>query len=118
MSDLLSIGVARLHSLLKDNASSTVTYRRGASSAEVSATIGSGQHQLADGSVMFAVDAADFVIQVSEFQTATGFDNPKRGDRIEFNSITYTVIPLDTEPEWRYTTAHAVGFRVHSKKVR
>ncbi len=116
MSNLLSSGVAWLSSQLKSFASSTVTYRRGASSVSLLATIGRHVPQSLGGLADNEVDTFSTVItyEADELDFGSGVTLPERGDEIELvdNGVTFTfeVLPVEGSRWWR--EADAFGKRI------
>jgi surface antigen len=115
--DMLGTGMSWLNRQLKANVATTITYRRGAYSVEIQATLGSSLLRVQDGQGQtkvervdrdFLFDAADLVLNGAQVP-------PDDGDRIELDGKSYEVMPIGSDPSWRYADAHSTRVRVHSK---
>ena len=123
MSDRLETGVAHLASRLKSHASRPVTYRRGALSATVSATLDSQLLRTTDrlGNTKVERTDRDFLITAADLVLAGQVVTPQRGDQVDvtFGSVTerFEVVAVGTEPHWRYEDNHQMVLRVHTKSI-
>jgi hypothetical protein len=124
MANIISAGAAWLADQLQAHVATTITYRRGATNVSLAAT--KGQTELeqvdADGfaqrilTVDFLLPAADLILSGSSAATL-----PARGDTIE-ETIggalhTYTVLPGDSFPSYRFSDPHRKGLRIHTKQT-
>lgn len=82
----------------------TVTYRRGANHAVITAIVGQSRHQVADaanGTVLFVT--RDYLIDSASLP----FGDPAKGDIIEENDghtvYRYAATRPDGEPVWKYS---------------
>jgi len=116
MGDLLRQGSRWLGAMLKEHASSPVTYSRGETEAELQATFGKTEYEVEDENG-FRVGASviDFLI-LGEDLAAT-FEQPKRGDRITTDGMVYEVMALAGAGHWRFNDPHRMTMRIHTKHV-
>lgn len=122
MADLLETGSNWLQSQRKKHATRGVTYRRGVDSVPVQATIGRTMFEQDDGSgVIIRTQIRDYLIDTADLVLAGQPTLPERGDRIEETEdgkkFTYEVMPLGTEPHWRYSDPYRKTLRIHTKHI-
>lgn len=116
MANLLSAGIDWLSTQLKSFGSSSVTYRRGVSSATIVATIGRHAPSSLGGLPENEVDTftTRITFEAGDLDLGSGVTLPARGDEIDLvdNGITFTfeVLPVDGSRWWR--EADAFGKRI------
>jgi hypothetical protein len=115
MADMLSAGASWLTGQLKSAAGMTVTYTRGAESAEIVATIGRSQFEAANQSgVLEQWESRDYLITAADLP----YGDPERGDLITENHggdlVVYEVASPRGVPEWHYGDAFRSIVRVHT----
>jgi hypothetical protein len=115
MADMLQTGVTYLLAALSAHASRSVTYRRGATSATINATLGSTAFEeiASDGSVM-RFESRDYIVSTPTISTALG--SPQVGDYIDDGDIRYEVLPVTTQQSFKYLDPFRLGLRIHTKK--
>ena len=122
MADLLEAGSNWLQGQRKKHATREVTYRRGVDSVPVQATVGRTLFEQDDGSgAIVRTEVRDYLIDTADLVLAGQPALPERGDRIEETEggkkFTYEVMPLGTEPHWRYSDPYRKTLRVHTKHI-
>lgn len=119
MSDVLGTAAAWLHGQLRSHASRVVTYRRGSQSVELPAVVGQTTTERDDGSGMvLRSKTRDYLIAVADLAIEGQSTQPQRGDRIEeSDGHVYQVLPLGSDPEWRYSSPINTVYRVHTRLV-
>lgn len=122
MTDLLSKGSAWLDDQRTKHATKTVTYARGASSVDVSATVGRTVFQIDNGhAVLERTEARDYLILTADLVLDGSPALPERGDRIRESeggaTFVYEVMAPGKEPHWRYSDPYRKTLRIHTKQV-
>ncbi len=122
MADILETGSNWLQDQRKNHATREVTYRRGVDSVSVQATVGRTVFEQDDGSgVIVRTEVRDYLIDTVDLVLAGQPALPERGDRVEEidagKKLTYEVMPLGTEPHWRYSDPYRKTLRVHTKHI-
>jgi hypothetical protein len=122
VSDLLDKGSAWLESQRKKHATREVTYRRGANAVVVKATIGRTLFEQDDGAgVIIRTQVRDYLIDTADLVLAGQPTLPEKGDRVEETDAgkkyVYEVLPLGSEPHWRYSDPYRRTLRIHTKLV-
>ena len=122
MADLLQKASDWLEDMRTKHASRLVTYKRGAETIVVSATIGRTVFEIDDGvGVSTQYEARDFLILAQELMLGGERTLPQRGDRIQETvgdqSIEYEVLAPGKEPCWRYSDPFRKTLRIHTKQV-
>ena len=116
MGDLLRQGCQWLGAMLKQHASSQVTYRRGETELVVSATFGQPDREVEDQfGVRVGATMADFLIAAADFEPT--FGEPEPGDRIVADGRVHEVLDLAGQGHWRWSDPHGVTMRIHTKQV-
>jgi hypothetical protein len=120
MADLLQSASQWLDRQRKAFASQTVTYRRGAFSVSVQATIGRSVFEVEEASgVVQQVESRDYLITPADLVLNSATVEPQAGDTIEETTggrtRTYKCLPFGTEKPWRYSDPYRATFRVHTK---
>lgn len=120
MGDIIARGQAFLAAKLKAHASRTVTYRRGASSVSVQATIGTSLLSVGDGAGGTRVVRTDrdYLIAAADLVLGGVAVTPVRGDVITDAAAPagdYEVMPYEGEPCWRYADPTGYMLRIHTK---
>jgi len=123
MVDLLQTGNAWLQSQRKQFMSHPVTYTRGLYSVNVSATVGQTIFRLSDdyGAAIRTV-SRDYLITAGDLVLNGSSVTPEQGDEIveiiDGKMVTHEVMgPGGDEPDWRYSDADQLTFRIHTKEV-
>ena len=114
MSDMLSDGVKWLLNTLEAYVSRTVTFRRGATSAEITVILGRSEweQQQSDGSTIRMI-TRDYIYNGAELPT---FGLPQRGDEIVDEDGAYQILPTAGMQCVRYLDTRQLGLRMHTKK--
>lgn len=118
MADMLAAGAAWLADRLAGSAGRTVRYTRGASTANITATIGRSMFEAANQSgVMEVWESRDFVVTAADFP----FGLPARHDRIvdtlAGSDVTYEVTSPRGVPVFHYGDGFRATMRIHTKAV-
>lgn len=98
----------------------SITYARPSTGNSVSITAvpGASVHSMAkEGEVMEVVHSRDYLILASDLVLGGSTTEPTRHDTITEGGVTYKVLDLDGQPQWRYTDHTKVVLRVHTKEV-
>ncbi len=123
MSDLLEQGVAWLHEQRARHMGRTVTYRRGADSVAVAATVGETVFRVVeDYGAQVRVVRRDYLIAAEDLVLGGQRVLPEAGDRIEETDgdqvFIYEVMgPGGGEPDWRWSDPYRKTLRIHTKHV-
>ena len=122
MADLLQKSSDWLEDMRTKHATRLVTYKRGAETIVVSATIGRTVFEIDDGvGVSTQYEARDFLILAQELVLGGERTLPQRGDRIQETvgdqTIEYEVLAPGKEPCWRYSDPFRKTLRIHTKQV-
>lgn len=123
MPDLLRFGSDWLADKLKQHASRTVVYRRGANEITVQATIGRTLLKLDDGygGVRMEWTDRDFLIHAADLELDGQAMLPERGDQVretqDGKTFVFEVIAPGSEPPWRWSDVFRKLLRIHSKQV-
>jgi hypothetical protein len=123
MPDLLRAGSDWLAEMLKEHASRSVAYRRGADEVLVQATIGRTLLKLDDGygGVRMEWTDRDFLIHAADLVLGDSPTLPERGDVIRETQggkvFVYEVMAPGKEPAWRWSDVFRKVLRVHAKQV-
>lgn len=112
MGDLLRDGLNWLEQQRTARMTSTVTYRRaGQADAEVKATFGKTDYEVADDyGARIRTHVIDFLILADEL----GFE-PQASDVIVADGRKYEVMDLAGEGAWRWSDPYRTTFRIHTK---
>ena len=122
MADMLEQGASWLAGMLKQHASRSVTYVRGAESVELSATLGLTTYEVADefGTVVEA-KATDFIVPAADLVLAGQKAQPEPGDRIRVTFgdevHVFEVMDLGGAGHWRPSDPYGHTLRIHTKLV-
>ena len=97
----------------------TVTYVRGETSAEITATVGKTVFRVDKGYGLFEhVESRDYLIAVEDF---SAFAEPERGDQVKdvLNGKTeiFEVMAPGDEPHFRWSDPYRKALRIHTKHV-
>ncbi len=122
MNDLLETGSNWLQGQRKKHVTREVAYLRGVDSVTVRATVGRTIFEQDDGTgVIVRTEVRDYLIDTADLVLDGQPALPERGDRIEEikagRKFTYEVMPLGTEPHWRYSDPYRTTLRVHTKHI-
>lgn len=124
MADMLGDAMVTLNGWLDDFAGKSVTYKRGAATAPVTATVGYSvlRQGNTEGLANVVRTDRDFLISVSGLVVGDSAITPRDGDKIvevvDGVTRTYEVgPPFDGEPSWRYSDPHRQRYRIHTKAV-
>jgi hypothetical protein len=122
VSDLLQSGAAWLAGKIKARAAQTVTYRRGADSVSLSATLGHSLLRVTegDGRTRTIRTDRDFLVTAADLVLSGETVTPARGDAIDLTvgstAYRYKVLPYGKdEPLWRYSEPSNAIMRIHCK---
>jgi len=114
--DLLRQGSQWLGAMLKQHASSQVTYRREATELELQATFGRTEYEVEDDhGLRVAAHVIDFLVAAADF--APTFGEPEAGDQIIADGVVYEVMSLAGQGHWRWSDPHRQTLRMHTKEV-
>ena len=121
---MLRTGSDWLAGQFAEHATETVTYRRGALSAQVRLRLGGRRDRVAEvdgGYGWERVESRDFLIPVEDLVLGGQAAEPAAGDRIEQTiggaAEKYDVLAPGQEKCWRYSDPWKKTFRVHTKHV-
>jgi hypothetical protein len=116
---MIRTGMTWLAAALKENEGEGVTYRRGSTSASLSAWRGetSVEKEDPDGTVRERVDLVDWCFVAADMAVAGLAHPPRAGDRIEADAGTFEVYAPTGVPAWSYDDAYRQILRVHSRLV-
>ena len=122
MADLLETGSNWLQGQRKKHAAREVTYQRGVNSVAVQATVGRTVFEQDDGGgVIVRTEIRDYLIDAVDLVLGGQAVLPERGDRIEETEggkrYAYEVMPLGSEPHWRYSDPYRKTLRIHTKHI-
>lgn len=125
MTDLLRTGADWLEAMRHDYAARAVTYRRGAASVELAATVGRTEYDVDTGhGVVEGYESRDYLLRTADLIIAGGQTTPEAGDRIEEvlpaggdATVVYGVMAPANEPLWAYSDPGRVTMRVHTKQI-
>jgi len=123
MGDLLRQGSQWLAGVLKQHASSPVTYSRPPADdegetleLEIAATLGKTDYEKSDQyGLPVGATASDFLVSTADL-TAT-FGEPQAGDRIVADSAVYEVLELPGQGCWRQSDGFGNTMRIHTKQI-
>jgi hypothetical protein len=122
MGDLLGQGSRWLGAMLKQHASSQVTYRRPSAGPEqgaelvLAATSGQPDRQVEDqAGVRIGATMTDFLIAAADFEPT--FAEPEPGDQVVAGGQVYEVLDLAGQGHWRWCGMPGVTMRIHAKRV-
>jgi len=118
MPDMLAAGAAWMTGQLQAAAGTTVTYRRGTDTADVTATIGRSEFEAQDqNGVIERWESRDYLVPAADLP----FGEPERGDVIVETSGTielqYEVASPRGVPVFRYGDAFRSIVRIHTKQT-
>jgi len=119
MPDLLDTGLDWLAQQLRQHASRSVVYQRGANQVTVPATIGRTLMKLADGEggVRMEWTDRDFLIRADALVLAGNRIEPARGDQVIDAGRRYEVMAPGGELPWRVSDPFGHLLRIHAKFV-
>ena len=122
MSDLLQGGLNWLEEQRREHLSRTVTYRRGAFSAGVLATVGATRFEVDDGyGLVIEQEMRDYLIATADLVLDGEQRLPEHGDEIleEREGITYVyeAMELGVEQHFRFCDPAGKTLRIHTKHV-
>jgi len=102
--------------MLKQHASSQVTYRREVTELELQATFGRTEYEVEDDhGLRVAAHMTDFLIPAADFTPTFGESEP--GDQILTEGAVYEVMSLAGQGHWRWSDPHRNTVRIHTKEV-
>jgi len=122
VTDLIQQGLDWLEGQRKAHLSRTVTYRRGAFSVEVLATVGATRFESDDGSGMVVeMESRDYLIASADLVLDGQQVQPERGDQVleTRDGATHVYEVMDLGPEKHFVTCDPNGLtlRIHTKLV-
>jgi hypothetical protein len=113
---------ARLASRLKARNGTSAVYRRGNYSVSLTVVIGSQLLRVSDrqGNVKMERADADFLIEASDLVLNGSATEPASGDYVDVSigseTKRYELMPVGSEPAWRYADPTGQSqYRVHTK---
>jgi len=123
MGDLLRQGSQWLAGVLKQHASSPVTYSRPPADEdgemlelEIAATLGKTDYEKSDQyGLPVGATATDFLVSAADL--AGTFGEPEVGDRIVFAGAVYEVLELPGQGCWRWSDGFGSLMRIHTKRI-
>ena len=123
MGDLLGQGSRWLGAMLKQHASSQVTYRRPAAGqggqaleAVLAASFGQPDRQVEDqAGVRIGATMTDFLIAAADLEPT--FGEPEPGDQVVADGQVYEVLDLAGQGHWRWCGVPGVTMRIHAKRI-
>ncbi len=122
MTDLLRVGSDWLEGRRHDYAARAVTYRRGATSVELAATVGRTEYDVDTGhGIVERYESRDYLLRTADLVLAGESTTPEAGDRIEEviadQTVVYGVMAPAGEPVWAYSDPGRLTMRVHTKQI-
>jgi len=122
VTDLLRDGLGWLEGQRKAHLSSMVTYRRGAFSVEVLATVGATRFEADDGyGIVVEREIRDYLIASADLVLDGEGTLPQRGDEVvEVRggaAHVYEVMDLGPEKHYRFSDPDGGTLRIHTKLV-
>ncbi|XZE36015.1 hypothetical protein SH501x_001566 [Pirellulaceae bacterium SH501] len=122
MRDLLAEGHKWLSGQLYQHMSREIIYRRNELSVLIRATIGKSMYDQDDGEgIVTRSQVRDFLINTRDLTTSIIGSLPKAGDTIveidDESEFTYEVMPMGSEPPWRYSDPFRLKLRIHTKQI-
>ena len=121
MADLLQQASSWLEDQRTRHATRQVTYRRGASQAIVSATVGKTIFRIEGDGILERIESRDYLILTADLVLDDQQTLPERGDRIRetegSKTFVYEVMAPGKEPHWRYSDPYRKTLRIHTKHV-
>ena len=121
MTNLLANGTTWLQGILKSHASRAVSYKRGAETIMIAqAVIGNTRTDVmtADGMTVQS-KVRDYLVDVEDLYLGGAVVEPAEGDEIRetdgTSTYVFTVMPLGSEPAWRYSDPFRQRYRIHTK---
>ena len=116
MGDLLRQGSQWLGDMLKQHASSQVTYRRGETELVVNATFGRTEYEVEDDyGLRVGAEVTDFLILGADLSPT--FGEPEAGDQIVTDGVVHEVMSLAGQGHWRWSDPHRTTMRIHAKET-
>lgn len=118
MIDLLEQSSAWLEDQRHTFRTREVTYRRGGDAVTLRATVGRTQFTREDPhGVVMETEVRDYLFRSEDLVLSGNPTSPERGDQIEDQGAVYEVLPLGSEPPWRYSDPYRNTIRVHTKQI-
>ena len=124
MANLLDTAATWLRGKLQSHAATAIVYKRGAAEVELTATVSSTVFRYSDpnsGAVIRTV-SRDFLIAVEDLVLGGEAVTPLRNDVIEETDdegtlYSYTLLPINDEPFWKWLDKSRRIYRVHTKQT-
>jgi len=122
MSDLLQDGLDWLEEQRKAHLSRTVTYRRGADSVELLATVGATRYEVDDGyGVVVEQEMRDYIVAAADLVLGGQRTLPERGDEIveirDGQAYVYEVQDLGAERHYALCDPSGRTLRIHTRQI-
>ncbi len=122
MTDILEKSSNWLESQRNKHRTKQVTYKRGADSVEVNATIGRTAFEVSAGyGVLEKFESRDFLVNAADLVLASAPTLPERGDQVQEvqdgNTYVYEVMAPGKEPHYRFSDPYRQTLRIHTKLV-
>lgn len=117
MANMLADGAQTLADNLDAYASSTITYKRGASSDTLLATIGDPDVEVdVEDTLGLASKAVVFIVTVANLPSFVGSD-PQVDDQIIYNGTTYKTFPFNGPFVWEKSDPLGIRIRIYATEV-
>jgi hypothetical protein len=122
VADLLQQGAAFLEDQRHRHMTRPVTYRRGADSVQVQATVGRTAFEQQDQfGVVHRIESRDYLVLAADLVIAGETVLPKAGDRIAepagTGALLYEVMAPEGEPPFRFSDPERITLRIHTKFI-
>jgi len=119
---MLESAVGWLGDMRNQHLSRTVTYVRGAESAELSATLGDTRYELTDDAgATVQAKAADFIVAADALVLGGAVTKPQIGDRIRLPAgskvLVFEVLDLAGAGHYRPADPFGKALRIHAKQI-
>lgn len=123
MANVLKTGSDWLMGVLTEKVATTVNIRRASSrTANVTATVGTTQHQQEGELGIVYWESRDYLIDAASYAFGGTASEPKHGDLIEETqggvTHTYEVMGDQGTTAWRWSDDYRTKYRIHTKQVK
>lgn len=119
MGDFLADAIASIQQTRKDTMAETITYSRGSSSVQISATRGRSEFEVIDqNGIQHDLTSQDFICHVSDLVLDGSQKIPVPGDRVETSDgKAFEVMQMTGVPAYRFSDEQKTIYRIHTKVV-